>query len=125
MGRAIELSRYYVEHAMAALADALAGRSSTYSHTQTPNRKSCYYTGIGQDWSAAVNALTASSRHPGGVNVLWGDGHASFFSEDTPRERLRALLTSNGGEHCREMYTDDCDLLGYVCAVLSGLLVLL
>lgn len=34
-----------------------------------------------------------SSFHPRGANVIYGDGHVSFLSEDTPPEKLRDELT--------------------------------
>ncbi len=39
-----------------------------------------------------------SGPHAGGVNVLFLDGRVEFLPNDTPPERLRALLTANGGE---------------------------
>src|SRR5262249_35121297 len=47
----------------------------SYSHTQTPNRRSCWYTDVGgRPWSGMASVVAASSRHPGGVNVCMGDG---------------------------------------------------
>ncbi len=76
----------------------ISAQSSTYSHTQTPNRKSCYYQGTGQPGSAVVNVLTASSRHPGGVNTAFGDGSVKFIKSTVNAMAWYALATPNGGE---------------------------
>ncbi|NMC20782.1 MAG: DUF1559 domain-containing protein [Thermogutta sp.] len=36
--------------------------------------------------------------HPGGINVLLGDGSVRFLPYSTPVEKVRAMLTRNGGE---------------------------
>ncbi len=38
------------------------------------------------------------SRHPGGVNFLFADGHASFLKTSMPNVIFRALATRAGGE---------------------------
>ncbi len=43
-----------------------------------------------------------SGPHAGGVNVLFFDGHVEFLSNDISPERLRALLTANGGEKMKK-----------------------
>ena len=58
---------------------ALSGGHNIYSHTQTPNRRSCYWTNVNncypptssdQDYAGATQTMVAaSSYHPGGVNV--------------------------------------------------------
>ncbi|RUL87425.1 DUF1559 family PulG-like putative transporter [Tautonia sociabilis] len=75
-----------------------SGQSCTYSHTQTPNRRACYYPGIGQPTAAAVNALAASSQHPGGVNVLFMDGTVRFVKSTVNPITWAALGTINRGE---------------------------
>ena len=75
-----------------------SGQSCTYSHTQTPNRRSCYFTDVSQPSSAVVNALSASSHHPGGVNVMMMDGSAKFVKSTVAPETWRALGTVAGGE---------------------------
>jgi prepilin-type N-terminal cleavage/methylation domain-containing protein/prepilin-type processing-associated H-X9-DG protein len=76
----------------------ISGQSATYSHTQTPNRKSCYYTGIGQPVSSAVNVLAASSNHPGGVNVAFADGSVKFIKSTINYRTWQALGTRAGRE---------------------------
>jgi prepilin-type N-terminal cleavage/methylation domain-containing protein/prepilin-type processing-associated H-X9-DG protein len=44
-----------------------------------PNSPSCYYTGIGSPYQKAITS--ASSYHPGGVNVALADGTVRFTSE--------------------------------------------
>jgi prepilin-type N-terminal cleavage/methylation domain-containing protein/prepilin-type processing-associated H-X9-DG protein len=38
------------------------------------------------------------SRHPGGANVLFADGHVAFLTEGTDASLHRALHSTNGGE---------------------------
>ena len=76
----------------------ISGQSATYSHTQTPNRKSCYYPGVGQPWASALNVLAASSRHPGGVNTLLADGSVRFVKSSVSPQAWYAIATPNGGE---------------------------
>ena len=64
-----------------------------YSHTMTPNSWKC---GWGGD--NAGGASTASSRHPGGVNVLFGDGSVKFIKETVNLNTFWALGTIAGGE---------------------------
>jgi len=75
-----------------------SGQSATYSHTQTPNRKSCYYPNIGQPVSSALNVIAASSNHPGGVNVAFGDGSVRFVKSSVSPQAWYGIATPNGGE---------------------------
>ena len=57
------------------------------------------------DQSAPINARPPTeygeelaSQHPGGVNVLLGDGSVRFLKQSTDRRPLAALCTRNGGE---------------------------
>jgi prepilin-type N-terminal cleavage/methylation domain-containing protein/prepilin-type processing-associated H-X9-DG protein len=74
-------------------------RGGYYSHTQTPNRKSCVYSDDNQiannTWEAI---LTAGSFHPGGVNVLFLDGSVRFVKTTVNYNSWYALGTINGGE---------------------------
>jgi len=51
-----------------------------YNHVLTPNRPAC------KNVHTLVSAAsTASSLHPGGVNVLYVDGHVAFASQQIAR----------------------------------------
>ena len=76
----------------------ISSRSNTYSHTQTPNRKSCYFGDTQQDISMAVNVVAASSRHPGGVNTAFGDGSVRFIKDTINNTVWWGLSTPKGGE---------------------------
>jgi prepilin-type N-terminal cleavage/methylation domain-containing protein/prepilin-type processing-associated H-X9-DG protein len=76
----------------------ISGQSATYTHTQTPNRKSCYYPNFGQPGATALNVLAASSRHPGGVNVAFADGSVKFVKSTVNPFAWYAIATPNRGE---------------------------
>jgi prepilin-type processing-associated H-X9-DG protein len=64
-----------------------------YSHTMPPNTWSCGWSD--EDAGAAV---TAMSRHPGGVNILFGDGTVRFIKNSISIQVWWALGTTAGGE---------------------------
>ena len=64
-----------------------------YNHTMPPNSWSC---GWGADNDGG--AMTASSRHPGGVNTLFGDGSVRFLKNTIALPTYWALGTIAGGE---------------------------
>ncbi|WP_165068831.1 DUF1559 domain-containing protein [Paludisphaera rhizosphaerae] len=64
-----------------------------YSHTMPPNTGSC---GWGADNDGG--AITATSRHAGGVNVLMGDGSVRFIKNSVSLPTWWALGTCAGGE---------------------------
>ncbi len=66
---------------------------TNYNHTLGPNDHSCMPGGWVQ-----FGAFSASSRHPGGVNLLFGDGHVRFVSGSVSVPLWRAVGTKNGGE---------------------------
>jgi prepilin-type processing-associated H-X9-DG protein len=67
-------------------------RGGGYFHTNPPNTKSCnggyYPTG----W------VTASSFHPGGVNVLFLDGSVKFIKNSINYQAWTGIGTMAGGE---------------------------
>jgi prepilin-type N-terminal cleavage/methylation domain-containing protein/prepilin-type processing-associated H-X9-DG protein len=71
----------------------------SYSHTQTPNRRSCWYNDVGgRPWSGAASVVAASSRHPGGANTAFCDGSVKFIKSTINPVTWAALGTRNGGE---------------------------
>ena len=64
-----------------------------YDHLLTPNQPRCW--GPGGD---AFSAMTASSRHPGMVHVVFGDGHVSAIPNSIDLVIWRALGSRNKGE---------------------------
>jgi len=61
-------------------------------HVTTPNTRSCGFFIVNR----AV--MPASSRHPGGTNMLFGDGSVKFIKDSVNLQTYRALGTRNGGE---------------------------
>jgi prepilin-type N-terminal cleavage/methylation domain-containing protein/prepilin-type processing-associated H-X9-DG protein len=71
----------------------------SYSHTQTPNRRSCWYSDVGgRPWSGAASVVAASSRHPGGANTGFCDGSVKFIKSSVAFNIWQGLGTRNGGE---------------------------
>jgi len=73
------------------------GRERTlYTHTQVPNGKvpDCI-TGAAM---TAAGMATARSQHPGGVNVLMGDGSVRFAVDGISQAVWRGFGSRNGGE---------------------------
>ncbi|MHC5538371.1 DUF1559 family PulG-like putative transporter [Singulisphaera rosea] len=86
---------------------ALSGGHNIYSHTQTPNRRSCYWVNVTswpptssqQDFAGGTQTMvSASSRHPGGVNVLFMDGSVHFIKNSVNFRPWYAIATPRGGE---------------------------
>src|SRR3954470_24548104 len=67
--------------------------NTLYNHHETPNsaRYDCI-TYHNPGWKAA------RSHHPGGVNVLFCDGHAAFVRDGVAPPTWRAIATRAGGE---------------------------
>jgi prepilin-type N-terminal cleavage/methylation domain-containing protein/prepilin-type processing-associated H-X9-DG protein len=74
------------------------GATMIYSHTQTPNRTSCVYHDINQDGRGSITMNSASSNHPGGVNVLFMDGSVRFVKSSIYYITWYAIATPTGGE---------------------------
>jgi prepilin-type N-terminal cleavage/methylation domain-containing protein/prepilin-type processing-associated H-X9-DG protein len=63
-----------------------------YQHIIPPNGRSC-------GWLPSLRAaMTASSRHTGGVNVVFGDGSVRFIRDSIDILTWRAMGSRNGGE---------------------------
>jgi prepilin-type processing-associated H-X9-DG protein len=83
-----------------------------YQHNQTPNSPvpdevrqgmciSVPYApciGTSTSWNPKRITFTARSHHPGGVNLLLGDGSVRFVSNNINLSTWRALSSPNGGE---------------------------
>jgi prepilin-type N-terminal cleavage/methylation domain-containing protein len=77
---------------------------STYNHVAVPNGRTCAGTGfaLGQMRNMPMQ-VPPSSHHPGGVNVLNGDGGVRFVKESVDLNTWRAYGTRNG----REVFSAD------------------
>lgn len=63
-----------------------------YQHISPPNGQSC-------GWLPSLRStMAATSRHPGGVNVAFGDGGIRFINNSIDLNVWRGLGTRNGGE---------------------------
>ncbi|MFO0891696.1 MAG: DUF1559 domain-containing protein, partial [Isosphaeraceae bacterium] len=65
--------------------------TSIYKHASTPNKKSCYFRPVRL-------VMSASSLHPGGVNVGFCDGSVRFVKDTVDRRAWWAIGSMNGGE---------------------------
>jgi prepilin-type N-terminal cleavage/methylation domain-containing protein/prepilin-type processing-associated H-X9-DG protein len=63
-----------------------------FLHVSTPNTRSCGF------FLALRADMPPSSRHPGGLNVLFGDGSVEFVKDSVNLLIWRALGTRAGGE---------------------------
>jgi len=74
-----------------------SGRERTlYSHTQTPNGRVPDFLDL--HILTAKGMATARGWHPGGVNVLMGDGSCRWVGSSINQAVWRGLGTRNGGE---------------------------
>ena len=76
---------------------------TTYNHVGPPNSTSCSgMQGMMMPGQTAMVDLSfqipPSSNHPGGVNVLLGDGSVRFIKQSVSLNVWRAMATRNGGE---------------------------
>jgi len=71
-------------------------RSTLYNHARGPNSERFDCLGPFNPHNPALKA--ARSDHPGGVNVLFCDGHVQFIKDTIDLETWRALSTRRGGE---------------------------
>jgi prepilin-type N-terminal cleavage/methylation domain-containing protein/prepilin-type processing-associated H-X9-DG protein len=70
---------------------------SRYNHLMTPNSHSCNYSDT--RWGGdSGGAYTASSRHPGGVNVGFADGSVKFIKATVSPQAWWGLGSRAGGE---------------------------
>lgn len=69
-----------------------------YTHTLTPNLNSCFNGPFRISPDYFKPAVTASSLHPGGINVAIADGSVKFVSSTVDQDVWWALGTRDGGE---------------------------
>ncbi len=67
--------------------------NTLYNHANSINGLSC-----SNHDDLLTGALSAGSRHPGGANVAFGDGHARFVKDTMSIATWRAVGTQAGGE---------------------------
>src|SRR5262249_59335212 len=61
--------------------------------------------GTSTSWNPKRITFTARSHHPGGVNLLLGDGSVRFVSNDINLSTWRALSSPKGGEALGDSYS--------------------
>ena len=71
---------------------------TSYNHVDVPNSKTCAGTGFPGSMANMPMQVPPSSQHPGGVNMLLGDGSVRFIKNTISLITWRALGTRNGGE---------------------------
>jgi prepilin-type N-terminal cleavage/methylation domain-containing protein/prepilin-type processing-associated H-X9-DG protein len=74
---------------------AIMPYGTSYNHVMPPNSYSCI---DGTGGHLLSGAWTAGSRHPGGVNVCFGDGSVHFIKQTIALQAWWALGTKAGGE---------------------------
>ena len=74
------------------------GTGNGYSHTMLPNDKACHCYSSGCDDWYGRNQMSASSFHPGGVNVALADGSVRNVAETVSEDVWWAVGTRAGGE---------------------------
>jgi prepilin-type N-terminal cleavage/methylation domain-containing protein/prepilin-type processing-associated H-X9-DG protein len=76
--------------------------NNAYTHVMTPNGISCIGNpafGISDgSWGGVGAAITATSGHPGGVNVCFSDGSVRFIKDSINVQTWWALGSRNGSE---------------------------
>jgi prepilin-type processing-associated H-X9-DG protein len=72
---------------------------NAYTHVNTPNKMSCHSNGApGGPPGSWWDAITATSRHPGGVNVVFCDGSVRFIKDTVALPIWWGIGTREGGE---------------------------
>ena len=112
MGSAMSLNQTYqmctsLDPSMAMVLSSRVGAAwaigdmtcSTYNHVGGPNSRTCASMGgMMSSMSDMAVQLPPSSWHPGGVNLLMGDGTVRFIKDSIALTVWRGLSTRDGGE---------------------------
>jgi prepilin-type N-terminal cleavage/methylation domain-containing protein/prepilin-type processing-associated H-X9-DG protein len=69
-----------------------------YNHVGTPNQNTCAAPGFTGNMANMAMQVPPSSKHPGGANLMMGDGSVRFIRNSVNLQTWRALGTRNGGE---------------------------
>lgn len=75
--------------------------NQAYVHFNTPNKNSCHNTTdqcCNNVWGGVTPIITATSNHPGGVNVCFTDGSVKFVKDSIAVATWWALGSKSGGE---------------------------
>lgn len=72
-----------------------SGGGGGYNHIMPPNKKTCVYSTVS---SQVYNIFSASSYHPGGVNVAFMDGSVRFIKNSINYATWQAIATRDSGE---------------------------
>jgi prepilin-type N-terminal cleavage/methylation domain-containing protein/prepilin-type processing-associated H-X9-DG protein len=71
-------------------------RYTGYNHWLTPNQNSCFFEGRAR--GSGRGSTTATSHHPGGVNILMADGQVRFVGDSVEQSIWSAIATPYRGE---------------------------
>ncbi len=69
-----------------------------YNHVAPPNSTTCAAPAFPGNMANMAMQVPPSSRHPGGANMMMGDGSVHFIKNSVSVQTWRALGTRNGGE---------------------------
>jgi prepilin-type processing-associated H-X9-DG protein len=69
-----------------------------YNHVAAPNTTSCAGIPFPGTMTNMSMQVSPSSNHPGGVNVMLGDGSVRLISSSVDLNTWRGMGTRNGGE---------------------------
>jgi prepilin-type N-terminal cleavage/methylation domain-containing protein/prepilin-type processing-associated H-X9-DG protein len=75
--------------------------NTAYTHFNTPNAYSCHSasdTCCNNVWGGTSAMITATSNHPGGVNMCFTDGSVRFVKDSVSLQTWWAIGTKSGGE---------------------------
>ncbi len=75
-----------------------------YRHRTGPNQNACSCNPGGSSQQLWLGPISASSEHPGGVNMLLADGSTRFVSETIDIKTWRAIGTRAGAEQLDDKY---------------------
>ncbi|MGL5095504.1 MAG: DUF1559 domain-containing protein, partial [Planctomycetia bacterium] len=71
---------------------------NAYQHLMTPNQRHCLFGNAAEFRHSMNTAFTAGSYHPGGCNVVFGDGSVAFVSSSVGQEVWWAYGSRDGEE---------------------------